>query len=307
MNRAPSNALIGFGLFFAIFLWGGNNAGTKFLVQSWPPIFVGCTRFLLAGVLLLLLMRWTRWFGPTAVMEPELKKRLWLRGGLPLALYILAFNCALTYTSVARVVLYLGTAPIWALVLEERPGRTWRSAQRYGAALLGLLGVFVLFWPALKSGTGGLLGDVLALAASWLWTLYGRQCRTFGSVLSGAAISAHTFWRAALLLSPLALMEISSRSLSWETNLLLVQAFCVLGGGIGAFAIWNSALRHWPTSRVYLFINLIPLSSMTWANVFLGEPITPTFWLAMLLIVSGVLIGQTNWQKVLGRRLVPLE
>jgi len=46
---------------------------------------------------------------------------------------------------------------------------------------------------------------------------------------------------------------------------------------------------------------------VSWAHVVLGEPITSTFWLAMLLIVAGVLIGQTDWSKVLGNRWLPAE
>jgi drug/metabolite transporter (DMT)-like permease len=70
-------------------------------------------------------------------------------------------------------------------------------------------------------------------------------------------------------------------------------------GGLAAFAIWRQALRHRPASRVLLFNNLIPLSTMGWAWACLGEPVTRTFWLAMLLIVGGVILGQTNWQTIL--------
>jgi drug/metabolite transporter (DMT)-like permease len=55
------------------------------------------------------------------------------------------------------------------------------------------------------------------------------------------------------------------------------------------------ALRRWPTSRVYLFNNLIPLSTATWAHFTLGEEVSPTFWLAMAMIVAGVMLGQWNW------------
>ena len=67
---------------------------------------------------------------------------------------------------------------------------------------------------------------------------------------------------------------------------------------MASFAIWNHALRRWPTSQVLLFNNLIPVSTMTWAHFCLGEPITPTFWFAMTLIVAGVVLGQTNWNRI---------
>ena len=49
-----------------------------------------------------------------------------------------------------------------------------------------------------------------------------------------------------------------------------------------------------------LFNNLIPLSTMTWAYFFLGEPITHTFRLAMALIIAGVVLGHGDWTKYFG-------
>ncbi|HTI97815.1 MAG TPA: DMT family transporter, partial [Dongiaceae bacterium] len=80
-------------------------------------------------------------------------------------------------------------------------------------------------------------------------------------------------------------------------KLLAVQLYCITAGGVVAFALWNNALRHWPTSQVLLFNNLIPLSTMSWAHFCLGEAVTPTFWTAMILIVLGVALGQTDWRK----------
>ena len=51
--KEKSNAGLAAGLVIAVALWGGNNAGTKWLVGAWPPIFTGGTRFLCAGLLLL--------------------------------------------------------------------------------------------------------------------------------------------------------------------------------------------------------------------------------------------------------------
>jgi drug/metabolite transporter (DMT)-like permease len=116
--------------------------------------------------------------------------------------------------------------------------------------------------------------------------------------LSGAEISAQTFWRTGLLLTPLAGVEVATHAIPWSVNLALAQSFCIVGGSVVAFALWNNALRHWKTSQVYLFNNLIPLSSMAWANVCLHETITPSFWLAMALIAAGLVLDQTDWQRL---------
>lgn len=279
------------GLLFAVFLWGGNNTGVKYLVKFWPPIFTGSTRFLAAGALFCALLRWTKFFGPTHAVSRDLNRRLWWRGGLSLALYILVFNWALKLSTVSHVTLYLGAAPVWALLWEGRPEKNWASAQRYGAAALAFCGVAVLLWPAAHHGAGNLPGEILGVACGILWPFFGLQCRDLGRELTGAEVSAQTFWRAGLILAPLSLVEISVQAPSLRLTLLLVQLFCVLGGSIVAFALWNSALRYWKTSQVYLFNNLVPLSSMGWAHYCLGERITATFWSAMLLIGAGGVAG----------------
>ena len=301
------NGVIALALLFAVFLWGGSNTGTKFVVGAWPPIWTGCSRFLCAGLLLLVLLRYTKWLGERQALDRALRRSLWWRGGLSLAAYIVVFNSALLFVPVSHVVVYLGAAPIWALLWEGLPGRNWRSVRRYGAAALALCGVVVLFWPALKSGGGSWYGELLGLVASVLWTNYGRQCRALGARLSGAETSAHTMWRAGVLLVPFSIPELARTGLAWRTDVALVQLYCIIAGGVMAFAIWNQALRYWPASQVLLFNNLIPLSTMTWAWFWLKEPITPTFWVAMLLVIAGVLIGQANWDRILGSRPVPPE
>ena len=159
----------------------------------------------------------------------------------------------------------------------------------------------------LRHGSARVSGELLGLASSVLWTSFGRQCRALGRDLSGAEVTAHTFWRAGLLVTPFALIEVSTVKIPWRADLVWIQLFCILGGGVGAFALWNNALRQWKTSQVYLFNNLVPISTMTWAHFCLGEPFTRTFWTAMALIGSGVMIGQANLQKLFGARWLPSE
>lgn len=307
MSEKKSNGAIVVSLVFAVFLWGGSNAGSKYVVKYWPAAWTGGTRLLGAGFILLAILKWTRWLGELTPLTAAMKRDLWLRGALSLALYLLAFNWALHYTTVAHVALYLGMSPIWTLLWDGRPEMTWRSFQRYGAAALALSGVIVLFWPALRNGSSHFVGELFGFAASWLWANYGRQCRALSSRLSGAEISAHTMWRGGVWLMPVAAIEIAGSGLPWRADVVLVQSYCLVVGGVCAYVLWNNALRHWPTSKVFLFNNLIPLSTMAWANVCLHEPVTRTFWMAMILVLAGVVLGQTRLEKILGPRWVPTE
>jgi drug/metabolite transporter (DMT)-like permease len=303
VKEKPTNGMIATGLVVAIILWGQNNAATKYLVGYWPPVTIGVTRFLSAGLILLGVLHWTDWLGRSEPVSKELNRRLWKISLFSLASYIACYCLAIRFTSASNVALHLGTAPVWALLWEERPQWTWRSLQSYAAALLAVAGVFILVWPNLRGRNSPWIGDLFGLGASILWTSYGRQCRALSKVLLPPEISACTFWRAGVILLPVAILEILTKGVPLKTNLVMIQIYCILASGVVAFILWNNGLRWWPTSRVYLFNNLIPLSTMIAASMFIDEAISPTFWFAMICIVSGVLLGQTNWQKLFARWL----
>jgi drug/metabolite transporter (DMT)-like permease len=133
-----------------------------------------------------------------------------------------------------------------------------------------------------------------------LWATFSRQVRGLSAQLAGTEVAAHTMWMAGIWLLPVGAIELAMHGFAVNGEQAGVLAFCVLFGGVVPYALWNDALRHWRTSQMMLFNNLIPLSSGVWAHCFLGEPLTHTFWAAMVLIVAGVILGQADWAKILG-------
>ncbi len=298
MSERKNHTAIASSLLVVVFLWGGNNAGTKWLLGAWPPVFTGATRFLFAGLILLAVLRGTKWLGEFQPLTLAQRRQLWLRGGLSLAAYTFVFCWALKLTAASHVALYIGASPVWALLVEQRPQPNWSSARRYGAALLALAGVLVLFWPALKSAGFNLAGEGCGVGCSLLWANYNHQSRVLARTLHGVEVAANSMWMSGVCLLPLAALECVSSGLKLDPPHVGIQALAIVFGGVVPYALWNSALRHWQTSRVMLFNNLIPLSTTVWAHFALGEPITQTFCAAMLLIVAGVAIGQMDWTEI---------
>jgi drug/metabolite transporter (DMT)-like permease len=298
VSEQKNHAAIAGSLLLVVILWGGNNAGTKWLLGAWPPVFTGAARFLFAGMILLAVLRFTKLLGEFQPLTPVQRRQLWLRGGLGLAAYTIAFCWALKLTAASHVALYIGASPVWALLVEQRPQKNWSSVRRYGAALLAVTGVLVLFWPALKSSTFNLAGECCGIGCSLLWANYSHQSRILAQSIHGVEVAANSMWMSGIWLLPIALVEIIMRGLTLDAAHLGVQSLAIIFGGVVPYALWNSALRHWQTSRVMLFNNFIPLTTAAWAHYSLGEPLTPTFFAAMILIVAGVAVGQMDWVKV---------
>ena len=302
MSEKKNNPVIAASLLLTVVMWGGNNVGTKWLVATWPRIWTGSTRFLVAGFFLLAILRFTNWLGESKPLAPGSYRQLWLRGGLSLAAYIVVFAWALHLAAASHIALYLGASPIWALLWEERPKMNWSSARRYGAALLAVSGVVVLFWPVLMTGRQtNLAGELCGLAASITWANYNHQSRILARTIPGLEIAANAMWMSGVWLLPLGMIEVAVSGITFDAPHLWVQALCILFGGVVPYALWNSAFRHWRTSQVMLFNNFIPLTTTAWAHFILHEEITSTFCAAMALIVAGVALGQADWSKILKR------
>ena len=298
VSEKKNNPAIAGGLLLVVILWGGNNAGTKWLVATWPPIWTGGVRFLFAGIILLAVLRFTKLLGEFQPLAPVLLRELWWRGGLGLSAYIVPFCWALHLTTASHVALYLGASPIWALLAEERLRFSWSNLRRYTAALLALAGAVVLFWPALRSGHASLLGEFFGLLASVAWANYNWQSRILSRKIPGVEVAAHSMWMSGVWLLPLGLVEVAAYGLVLDAPHFGVQALCILFGGVVPYALWNSALRHWRTSQVMLFNNFIPLTTTAWVYFIFREPITSTFCVAMVLIIAGVVLGQADWSKI---------
>jgi drug/metabolite transporter (DMT)-like permease len=243
-------------------------------------------------------VRFTKWIGDFQPLTPVQSRQLWLRGGLSLAAYTVAYCWAMKLTAASHVALYIGASPIWALLVEQRPRKNWATVRRYGAALLAVSGVLVLFWPALKNSAFNLAGECCGLGCSLLWANYSHQSRILAQTIHGVEVAAGSMWMSGVWLLPVALGEVVLHGVTLDGPHIGIQSLAILFGGVVPYALWNSALCHWQTSRVMLFNNFIPLTTATWAHYTLGEPLTPTFFAAMFLIVAGVAIGQADWIKV---------
>lgn len=293
------------GLVVAVFLWGGNNVATKYLVDRWPPIWTSCTRFLISGILLLLLARYTGWFGTYRKISPELNKALWWKGSLSFTAYILSFIWALRYSTAANMGLLFATSPVWALLWEIKQVERLELIKRFAAAALTLGGVAILFKSTPLEGDSNWIGNVLGLLASVLWTVYSRVCRSFGNQLSSGQINGHNFVRTFVWLFPFALYDQFTQEIPMTLKLWSTQIYSIIAAGVFAFALWTNALKQWPTSRVMLFVNLIPLTTVLFGWIFLNETVGRQFWVAMLFVMIGVFLGMADIGKLKKRFFLP--
>ena len=258
--------ILAFGLVYLF--WGSTYLGINIAIQTIPPALMCGVRFSIAGIVMLAvcgLMGKRIWYSPQQIALASVVGVLLLMGGnLTLAWAELSVRSGLA-------ALILAVIPLWFLVLDSLLLGDHHISTRGKAGLaLGILGMFVLFYPQLISTTSlgrrELWASLSLLGGAFSWAL--------GSVLSkrwqsGMDVFSATGWQmtaAGLANLLFAALVGDFSSVTWTARGIgAVMYLVVCGSWIGYTAyIW--LLEHAPTSKVstYAYVNPVVAVFLGW-------------------------------------------
>lgn len=289
-------------LFFTLCaIWGVTWIAIKTGVAALPPLLFAGTRVLAAGALILLLVRPGGMWGWLA--------RRWGR----LTVIALLVN-AVTYgfifwgvqhvTSGLSAVVNLSVMPIGLFSIGWVLGEERYVHRRLLGILIGILGLTILFWPRLVSGTQA--SSLLGLCAIVVGTL--AYC--LGSVLSRPLLRE----TGPLMLSGLhmligglglTVLSIATEPVGVGTfaaflnpSVLVSWLFLVLGGAVIGFTIYLRLLRDWGPSRVGLYAFVSPIIAVAVGVMVFGEPFGPFELLGSLVMLTAaaLALGKPRWR-----------
>ena len=273
----------------AVVLWGTSYAVTKSAYGAVPPMYVVWWRMIIAVVAFLPLLG--------RVKRPSYRRGDWK---LLLLAYLcipcLYFACegyAISYTTSSQAGVVTAVMPLivalaaW-IVWRERPARPTVIA-----VVVSVVGVAVLSLSATSQASarnpmlGNLLelGAMLAAAGSTL-AVKRLSSRYDPLLLTGGQMAVGTVFFAPLALAsgPVVLAAVP-----WSTWLAI--AYLGIGCGLGAFWLYNSALRLMEASRAALAINAVPAVALATGWLALGETMSWLQIVACVVIIGSVLFA----------------
>lgn len=281
--RHTFSGLIGLSLLATWVIWGSTYMAIKITLHSIAPLWGMGLRFVAAGGLLL---AWARWRGaawPTLVQwrNAAIIGALMLGGGTGFT--------AVAEVSVGSglVVSFIAVIPLLMVVLN----RFWgvrSTGMEWLSIVVGLAGVVLLTQGAgFQAAPQGLLAVSVACLT---WTL--------GSVLSqrtllladGAMGYASEMLAGGLVLCIMSTLAGEAHNWVWPLDVLLAWLYLLVFGSIIAFSAYMVLLRHVSPALAssYSFVN--PVIAMLLGVGILGETVTTTEWMAVAVILSGVLL-----------------
>lgn len=290
---ARAGLIVAFALLYAV--WGSTYFAIRIGVQSWPPFTMAGTRFVIAGLLPMLLLRWrgTPWPTPRQWRNAFVVGTSLSLGGNGLVTW------AEQYVSSSIAALLVATTPVWFVLLDalRREGKAPSARTLLGIAL-GFCGVVFLLGPSelrRELGSPPVAALVTILVASLLWaggSLYGKHHEQPASVWMW---SATQMFCGGLSLCLVALCRSEPAQLTaaiWSgAGLGSVLYLIVFGSwlGFGSY-VWLLARVSPAQLSTYAYVN--PIVAVILGAVFLDEPVTVGLLWAGVLILAGVVLVQ---------------
>jgi drug/metabolite transporter (DMT)-like permease len=257
--------ILAFGLVYLF--WGSTYLGIDIAVQTIPPALMCAVRFSIAGVVMLAVCAATGrkiLYSPRQIALSAIVGLLLLMGG----------NITLSYAELSvssgLAALIIAITPLWFLVLDSLLlGDHHISGRGKAGLLLGVVGLFVLVWPQLQSGTIGhreLWASISLIFGSFTWAL--------GSVLSkrwqsGMDIFSSTAWQVTAAGAGNFVFALLNRDLSrvtWTVRGVSAVLYLVVCGSWIGYTAYIWLLEHVPTSKVstYAYVNPVVAVFLGW-------------------------------------------
>ncbi len=281
----------------ACLLWGVSFVATRYALTSGGlgvfSLLAG--RFLIAGLILgPLLLIWGR---PRLTRRDLLK--LFVAGLIYPGLYFLFETTGLALIPAFLVSIIISIIPVITgitaqIFLKERLG-LWG----WGGVLLAVTGValVVLLSDSMNGerlAAVSTIGVLLAFAAAIMGAIYVTSARYLTQHYQPLTLTTVQAILGCLFFVPLAVMEIGTSRVSLNPGSLAALGFLGVGASVGAFFSFNKALSRIEASRASLFLNIIPVVSLIFGWLLLGEHMNLFQGIGGLVVIGGVLLASLS-------------
>jgi len=292
-----------------VLFWGFSFISIKITVAVFPPMSQGLLRFAIALVFL---------FFMKLKLAPgeKLKARdipLLLGAGLfGVTFYFFCENNGIALVTASEASIAIGSIPVLTMIADSlswkfarnKNGARSQTAARIGArqwigAFISIAGVWLVAGVSFAL-SGSVLGYIYMAGAAIFWVVYSLLTRPLFSRCSRIYI---VFWQSVagfIGFIPFSIMEFSQwgrPDIPVILHLVFLSVFCTALG----YWYYARSLEVLGMSVSAIFINLIPMVTVIFGFIVMGDRLTALQWLGAVFVIGGVYLSM--WEAKRGARL----
>lgn len=276
-------------------LWGITFVATNIGVQNLPSLLMGGIRFLIAGIVAMLIV-----FLASSWPKVTLKQ---LTNSALVGIFMFGLgngcvNLAQNHVSASVTSIVLATPPIIVSLIDTfLPHGTRLQAKGWFGLIICFMAIFWMWMPEDQESSGSWSSLLLLMAASWAWAigvLYGRHQERIPDIWTD--VSVQCFAAGAFQVGVGSYMGMWA---SWENNLngwLAILFLALIGTIIGNWCLVY-IIDRMPPAKVMTYAYVNPVSAMLAGWLVLNEVITWRMIVAALIIIFGVILSQSSKVK----------
>ncbi len=294
--------------FAAIYLiWGSTYLAIRFAIETIPTYLMGGVRFLMAGGVLYVVVRWRGAKPPSG--------RQWraalIVGGLLLFGGIGSVIVAEQFVPSSLAALIVAIVPLWMVLLNWLWGDRVRPNTGTAIGLgLGLIGIVLIAAPGQAAAEGAVnpIGLAILVLASLSWSigsLYSRRSALPSNALLATSMEMLTGGALMLIAGLVAGQggQIRLDQVSWRSVAAL--GYLIVLGSLVGFTAYVWLLKVSTPARVatYAFVNPVVAVFLGW--VFAGEALSLRVLIAAAVIILAVVLITFNQSVTRSQPTVP--
>lgn len=276
-------------LFCAAALWGSTFLFNEVALEDFTPVAIATYRVLLAAILLCLICYWR---GLLVRLDAQSVLLLVAIGVLNSAIPFTLIGWGQLRIDSATTAVLLATSPFATLLMSHFMTADDRfSWHKLIGLMFGFGGVCVLIGRGLYEGGGSVVGMLAVVLAACCYSLSSLLIRRLGAMPRLLLVTG-SLLAAAVVLLPITLLLHPPWQQSYHSVSVGALVFLAIGPTAIAYVMRAQIVKLNGAVFMSTVGYLIPLFAVFWGWLFLGLRPGVFLWLALVLILSGVALGQ---------------
>ncbi|WP_442600334.1 DMT family transporter [Neobacillus sp. D3-1R] len=280
-------------LIIATSTWGSAFIAGKFAVQSFEPATVAFFRFFGAAILLFPLM----WLMEKDRKKPTLKDYglFAILGLTGIAIYNICFFIATKQAPVIKSSLFIASNPVLIVLLSGLFLKEKITKNHIIGMFIALIGVVFIITD------GHLLSlfqygfepiDFVLLGAVVSWALYSVVGKVVLKKFSSVESTTYAVAFGTMFLLPFASVETTWQEVQQASfTTWIAIAHMSIFVTVVSFVLYYNGIKEIGAAKASIFINVMPVSAVLMATIFLGETFTWAHGFGAAFVLSGVYVG----------------